>query len=264
MNANYSEGTIMPAKIDFNCDMGESFGPYKMGLDEEVIKYISSANVACGFHASDPTWMRLTVRLAEENGVAVGAHPSLPDLMGFGRRVMDITPEDAKDYVTYQIGALQAFTTDKKLQHVKPHGALYNMVAKDETLARALCEAVLEIDPSLILVVLSGTSWARIAVDMGVRVAREIFSERALNPDGSLVPRSLPGSVIHDPDEVVERSVKMVIEGKATAITGEEILVEADTICLHSDTPGAIEMAQKLRTRLNAEKVAIVPMCELV
>ncbi|MBI4336349.1 MAG: LamB/YcsF family protein [Chloroflexi bacterium] len=250
----------MAAKIDFNCDMGESFGTYKLGFDEEVVKHITSANVACGWHAGDPIWMRHTVQLAEKQGVAVGAHPSFPDLMGFGRRNMAVDPSEAKDYVIYQIGALQAFTKGKKLQHVKPHGAMYNMAANDEKLARAICEAVLEVDPTMILVVLAGTPWVEVAQKMGVRVAKEAFADRALNPDGTLVSRSKPGSVIHDTKEVVARSLQMVTQGKAKAITGQEIPVRADTLCLHGDTPGAVEMAAALKKELEAAGVKVAPM----
>ena len=254
----------MPGKIDLNCDMGESFGAYKLGQDEEVIKYITSANVACGFHASDPTWMRWTVELAEEHGVAIGAHPSFPDLQGFGRRNMVVSPEEAKNDVIYQIGALAAFTKSKRLQHVKPHGAMYNMAAEGGGLARAICEAVLEVDPQMILVVLTGTPWADLAGEMGLRVALEAFADRALNPDGTLVPRSRPGSVIHDPEELVARSIKMITEGKATAISGEEIPVRADTLCLHGDTPGAVQLAADLRSKLEAAGVEIAPLSKLV
>ena len=254
----------MTARIDFNCDMGESFGSYKLGQDEEVIKYITSANVACGFHAGDPQWMRHTVKLAEEHGVSIGAHPSFPDLQGFGRRNMMVTSAEAKDDVTYQIGALKAFTRDHKLQHVKPHGAMYNMAVEGGDLAKAINEAVLEIDPEMILIVLAGSSWAGVAREMGLRVATEAFADRALNPDGTLVSRSKPGSVIHDLDEVVERSLKMVTEGRATAITGEEVEVQADTLCLHGDTPGAVEMARAVRNGLRDAGVEIVRLSEMV
>ena len=254
----------MAVKIDLNCDMGESFGMYKMGFDEEVIKHISSANVACGFHAGDPMWMRRTVRLAEEHGVAVGAHPSFPDLNGFGRRNMSVEPEEAKNDVIYQVGALSAFTAGGKLQHVKPHGAMYNQAVSDEALARAICEAVLEVDEDMVLLVLAGSPWERTAADMGVRVAREIFADRAMNPDGSLVSRSREGSVIHDVEEVVERSLRMVTESRAVAITGEEMEVEAESLCLHGDTPGAVEMAKTLERQLRASGVDIVPVAQIV
>jgi UPF0271 protein len=254
----------MADKIDLNCDMGESFGMYKMGLDEEVIKYISSANIACGFHAGDPMWMRHTVRLAEENGVAIGAHTSFPDLVGFGRRNMDASPDETKTDVIYQIGALQAFTKTKRLQHVKPHGAMYNRAVVDEDLARAICDALLEVDSDLVLVALAGSRWVDVAQDMGLRVAREIFADRALNPDGTLVSRSKEGSVLHDIDEVAERSLRMVKDGKATAINGDTIEVEAESLCIHGDTPGAVEMAKVLREQLDAEGIVVTPAGQLV
>ena len=254
----------MSGAIDLNCDMGESFGMYKMGIDQEVIKYISSANIACGFHAGDPMWMRRTVRLAEGHGVAVGAHPSFPDLVGFGRRGMTVTPDEARADLVYQLGALQAFTRDKKLQHVKPHGAMYNQAVNDEGLARAICDAVLEVDPGMVLVAPAGSRWSRIAEDMGLRVAHEIFADRALNPDGTLVSRSSPGAVIEDVEVVAERGLRMVTQGQATAVTGEEIEVQAESICIHGDTPGAVEMAAALRRELEAAGVSIVRMGELV
>ena len=254
----------MAARIDFNCDMGESFGMYKMGFDEEVIKHITSANVACGFHAGDPMWMRRTVDLAEEHGVAVGAHPSFPDLAGFGRRDMGASAEEVKNDIVYQAGALQAFTAGKRLQHIKPHGAMYNMAVHDEALARAICEAILELDENIILLALAGSRWVSIAEDMGLRVAREIFADRALTAEGALAPRSQPGGVIHDTAEVVERSLRMVTEGKAAAITGEIVDVRADSLCLHGDTPGAVDMARALKRELQAAGVEILPVGELL
>ncbi len=254
----------MANKVDFNCDMGESFGMYKMGLDEEVIKHISSANIACGFHAGDPGWMRHTVGLAEENGVGVGAHPSFPDLKGFGRRNMAATPQEVQDDVVYQLGALQAFTNAKKLQHVKPHGALYNRAVADDDIARAICGAMLEVDPDMILLALAGSSWVKIAEDMGLRVAREAFADRPMNADGTLVPRSMPGSVRHDADEVVEATLMMATEGRAIAYTGEEIKVQADSFCLHGDNPGAVEIAMRLRKGLEASGTQVVPLTQIV
>ena len=254
----------MANRIDLNCDMGESFGMYKMGLDEEVIKYISSANVACGFHAGDPQWMRETVHLAEVHGVAVGAHTSFPDLVGFGRRNIEVSPDEARNDVIYQIGALQAFTSGHRLQHVKPHGAMYNRAVVDEDLARSICDAILEVDSDLILIALAGSRWVEIAQDMGLRVAREIFADRALNPDGTLVSRSKDGSVLHDVDEVADRSLRMVREGKATSIDGDTIEVDAESLCIHGDTPGAVEMARVLRQRLDAESVTVTPLSQLV
>ncbi|HAC19352.1 MAG TPA: LamB/YcsF family protein [Dehalococcoidia bacterium] len=254
----------MANKIDFNCDMGESFGMYKMGLDEEVIKHITSANIACGFHAGDPNWMRTTVKLAEEHGVAIGAHPSFPDLSGFGRRAMNASALEVKNDVIYQMGALQAFTGAKRLQHVKPHGAMYNMAVDDQDLATAICEALLEVDSDIVLLALAGSQWISVAEDLGLRVGREIFADRALNTDGTLVSRSKEGSVIHDIQEVVDRSLRMVTEGKAVAISGEVIDVEADSLCLHGDTPGAVDMAQALKQALVAEDVEVTPLGELV
>ena len=253
----------MGRQIDFNCDMGESFGMYKMGFDEEVIKYISSANIACGFHAGDPMWMRKTVNLAEENDVGIGAHPSYPDLKGFGRRNMNADPEEVKNDVIYQAGALKAFISSRKLQHVKPHGAMYNQAVNDDRLATAICEAVLEIDESTILLALSGSKWISIAESLGMRVAKEVFADRAMNSDGTLVSRSMEGSVIHDIDLVVERSVRMVTEGKVETITGDLIEVEADSICLHGDTPGAVNMATAMGKTFKENNIEIVPLRDM-
>ena len=251
-------------RVDFNSDIGESFGSYKMGLDEEVIGCISSANIACGFHAGDPGWMRHTVGLAEKNGVGIGAHPAFPDLRGFGRRNMVVDPQEARDDVVYQIGALTAFTKGKRLQHVKPHGAMYNMAVKDEALARAICEAILEVDQRLILLALSGSRWVEIAEKMGLRVAREVFADRALMPDGTLAPRSRPGAVLHDADQIAERTLRMVTEGTVETFDGSEVEVVADSICLHGDTPGAVAMARAVRDTLEGAGVQVVPLEELV
>ena len=253
----------MGRQIDFNCDMGESFGMYKMGFDEEVIKYISSANIACGFHAGDPMWMRRTVNLAEENDVGIGAHPSYPDLNGFGRRNMNADPEEVRNDVVYQAGALKSFTSSKSLQHVKPHGAMYNQAVNDDRLATAICEAVLEIDEDTILLALSGSKWIYIAESLGMRVAKEVFADRAMNNDGTLVSRSIEGSVIHDTNLVVERSIRMVTEGKVETITGDLIEVEADSICLHGDTPGAVDMATTMGQMFKENDIKIVPLKEM-
>ena len=244
--------------------MGESFGQYKLGCDEEVIKYITSANVACGFHAGDPQSMQYTVELAEKHGVAIGAHPAFPDLQGFGRRNMSVTPTEARNDVSYQIGALQAFTKSHRLQHVKPHGAMYNMAVNNTDLAKAINEAVLETDPAMIIIVLAGSIWANLAREMGLKVAEEAFADRALNADGTLVPRTQQGSIIHDLQEVVERSVQMVTEGKVKAITGEYVSIKADTLCLHGDTPGAVEMAKAVRSGLESSGVNIPSLSEII
>lgn len=254
----------MTVRIDFNCDMGESFGAYTLGLDEAIIRSITSANIACGFHAGDPQVMRKTVRLAEAHGVGIGAHPAFPDLQGFGRRNMTVSPAEVTNDLVYQIGALTAFTTAKRLQHVKPHGALYNMAVPGGDLAKAICDAVLQVDPQLILLVLAGSAYARVAEETGARIARETFADRAFNADGSLVARSKPGAVIHDVEAVVERSIRMVTEGTAVAITGEIIPMKADTICLHGDTPGAVALAARLKAQLEHAGVTLTRLAELV
>ncbi len=250
----------MGKRVDLNCDMGESFGPYKMGCDEGLMPHISSANVACGFHAGDPMCMRQTVQLAEETGVAIGAHPGFPDLMGFGRREMRVSPEEIRNYVTYQIGALQAFTRTKKLQHVKPHGSLYNMGAQHEAVARAVAEAIREVDPNLILVGLAGSVWIKVGREISLRVASEVFADRTLNADGTLVSRSQPGAVIRDVEGAVASALKIVTEGSVTAVNGEEIEVRGDTICLHGDNPEAATLARILRQRLEAAGVDVVSL----
>jgi UPF0271 protein len=251
-------------KIDFNADIGESFAGYELGLDSEIVKYITSANIATGFHAGDPDWMARTVALALENDVGIGAHPAYPDLAGFGRRNMDLTPAEVHNAVTYQIGALAAFAPDRKLQHVKPHGALYNTAVSNAAVAEAIVLAVQAFDPDLIHVVLAGSQWESIAKKHGVRVARECYADRAVTPEGSLVPRSQPGAVVHDPETVVERSLKLATDGKVIAIDGTEIDFSADSICLHGDTAGAVELAGAVRGSLEAGGVAITPMDKLV
>ena len=251
-------------KIDFNADIGESFAGYELGLDSEIVKYITSANIATGFHAGDPDWMARTVSLAVENDVGIGAHPGYPDLAGFGRRNMDLTPTEVHNAITYQVGALAAFAPDRKLQHVKPHGALYNTAVRDAAVAEAIVLAVQAFDPDLIHVVLAGSQWESIARKHGVRVARECYADRAVTPEGSLVPRSQNGAVVHDPKTVMERSLKLATEGKVIAIDGTEIDFSADSICLHGDTAGAVELAAAVRGSLEAGGVTITPMDKLV
>jgi 5-oxoprolinase (ATP-hydrolysing) subunit A len=206
--------------------------------------------------------MRRTVRLAEAHGVGIGAHPGFPDLQGFGRRNLAVSPDEVRSDLVYQIGALTAFTSTRRLQHVKPHGALYNMAVPGGDLARAIGEAVLDTDPSMILVVLAGSKWATEAEQMGLRVAREAFADRALMPDGTLVPRSKPGAVIHDTQEVIERSVRLVTDRTVEAITGEIVRVEADTLCLHGDTPDAVALARALKGALEAAGVTLASLCD--
>jgi len=254
------------AEIDLNCDVGESFGAHKLGFDEEIIKHVSSVNIACGFHAGDPAVMQQTIKLAKTYGVKVGAHPGYPDLPGFGRRNMAMAPEEVKSCLIYQIGALQAFARVEglELQHVKPHGALYNTAVEDPRLARAIAEAVRSLDEGLILVVLAGSAWVNIAKEQGLRVAGEAFADRAYSADGSLVPRSQPGAVINDKKKVAERVIRMIEEGQVEAITGEDITIRADTICLHGDTPGVLELAIHLRGTLEGRGINIAPLEEVV
>lgn len=252
-------------RVDLNCDLGESFGNYTIGMDEKVIPLITSANVACGFHASDPDVMAKTIALAKEAGIQVGAHPGFPDLMGFGRRNMNVTPEEAKHYVLYQIGALDGFCKAKgiRLQHVKPHGALYNMAAKDYELAKGICEAIVSYNPDLIVLALSGGELARAATDMGLRVALEVFADRAYEEDGSLVNRRKEGAVITDEDLAIQRVVRMVKEQKVTAITGKDIEIKADSICVHGDGEKALEFVKRIREAFDREKVEICSLSEL-
>ncbi len=249
--------------IDLNCDLGESFGTYVKGLDEEVMKYITSANIACGFHAGDPMVMRKTVILAKKNNVKIGAHPGLPDLMGFGRRWIEVKPEEVRNYILYQVGALNAFVKAEglELQHVKPHGALYNKAAIDNRIAEAIAEAIAEFNDKLILVGLANSKFIDAAEKYGLKMAREAFADRAYNPDGTLVPRSKAGAVITNPKEILERAIMMITEGKVRSIEGTIVeLGEVDTICVHGDTPGAVEIAKKLFTELPKHGVEVAPM----
>ncbi len=251
-------------RVDLNSDLGESFGNYTLGMDEEILQYVSSANVACGWHAGDPLVMEKTVALAKRCGTAVGAHPGFPDLMGFGRRNMVITPDEAKAYVRYQLGALYAFAESQgvRIQHVKPHGALYNMAAVDEKLARAMCEAVYEFDPEIIFMGLAGSKMIEMAEAVGLRAASEVFADRAYNDDGTLVSRKLPGAVIKDKDLAIRRVVRMVKEGKVESVNGTDIAIRADSICVHGDNPKALEFVKNIRETLIAEGVEIKNLSE--
>lgn len=252
--------------IDLNCDLGESFGNYKCGMDEEVIPYISSANVACGFHASDPVVMADTVKLARENQVCVGAHPGYPDLVGFGRRNIAASPREVKAMVQYQVGALKAFCTAQGivLEHVKPHGAMYNMAGRDEALAEAICQGIYEVDPSLILLGLAGSKMLKAAEKTGLKAAKEVFADRAYEEDGSLVARSKPGAVITDENEAIERVVRMIKEGKVKAVTGKDIDVSADSVCVHGDGPQALEFVRQIREAFRKEQITITPLRQIV
>ncbi|MCB2189022.1 MAG: LamB/YcsF family protein [Deltaproteobacteria bacterium] len=251
--------------MDLNCDMGESFGNYRLGLDEQVVKFITSSNLACGFHAADPLVMDHTVRLCQAHGVSVGAHPGYPDLRGFGRRPMSASYEEVRADVLYQVGALAAIAAAAgvRLSHVKPHGALYNTAAKDEETARGVARAVADLNPGLILVTLAGPGGAKfraIARDLGLTVAAEAFADRAYRADGSLVPRGQEGAVLHDPELVAERCVKMATQGVVISIDGQEVPLEAQTICVHGDTPSALELVKAVKAALTAAGVELAPV----
>ncbi len=251
--------------MDLNCDMGESFGGYKLGLDEEVIKYITSANVACGWHAGDPLVMMRTVKMAKEYGVGVGAHPGYPDLLGFGRRNMDCTPEEVRNYVIYQIGALQAFCTANKieLRHVKPHGNLYMTAVENENVARAIAQAIVAVDPRLMYVALAGAKVeliALVAQEVGLKVVFEAFPDRAYTSQGTLLSRREPGAVIQDPKIVANRALKMAKEKRIVAVDGSEIIVEAQTLCVHGDNPKAVELVRAIRETLETNGVEVKPI----
>ena len=255
----------MQKKVDLNSDVGESFGIYKIGSDEEVIPLISSANIACGFHAGDPSVMKRTLDIAGKNGVGPGAHPGLPDLMGFGRRKMDVSLEEIRDYVIYQVGALQAVACSQgfKLQHVKPHGALYNMAVANTDIWEVFAEVLSVLDNNMILVALAGPNrkyLEAMAARHSIRIAFEFFADRAYNPDGSLVSRSTPGAVLHHGGEVADRIVKLVSEGTVTAIDGSEMVLNAETICVHGDNPEALSLVRKIREALANSGIEVCPM----
>ncbi|MCC3864496.1 LamB/YcsF family protein [Terrisporobacter petrolearius] len=249
-------------RVDLNCDLGESFGRYKLGLDEEVIKYVSSVNIACGFHASDPVVMEKTVKLAKDNNISIGAHPGFLDLMGFGRRNMDISLEEAKAYIKYQIGALYGFCKSEnvKLNHVKPHGALYNMAAKDYNLSKAICEAICEFDEEIILVGLSKSELIRAGEDVGLKCANEVFADRAYEEDGTLVSRKKDGAIITNEDEAIDRVIGMIVNEKVESINGKYIDIKADSICVHGDGIKALEFVKKINKKLKEDNIEIKPL----
>lgn len=252
----------MSAKIDLNCDVGESYGVYRIGADEALMGWITSANIACGYHAGDPLVMDRTVRLAVQHGVGIGAHPGFPDLLGFGRRQMNLPPDQVENYVLYQVGALAAFarSAGAQLAHVKPHGALYNMAAGDIELARAVVRGVARANSNLILVGLTGSAMVEAAREAGLRVAREGFADRAYNADGTLRSRKLPGAVIENPEEAAERAVSIARDEIVAAHTGEAIPLRVDTICVHGDTLTAVEIVKTIRQKLEEAGVKVSPM----
>lgn len=248
-------------RIDLNCDMGESFGVYRLGHDEEVMAFVSSINVACGFHAADPATMAHTVRLARKYQVTVGAHPSFPDLVGFGRRAMNASPEEIKADIIYQIGALRAICRAEglSLQHVKAHGALYNMAARDIRIAVAIAEAVRAVDAELFMVCLACSPMVEAARLTGTRHVEEAFADRAYTNEGTLVPRSQTGAVIHDPGAVAERALALVKHQRITTIEGVEIPLKVQTICVHGDNPEAVAMSSMIRGILEQHAVTVAP-----
>jgi UPF0271 protein len=249
--------------IDLNSDMGESFGRWTLGADEEIMPHITSANIACGYHGGDPHVMRASVALALKHQVAVGSHPGLPDLMGFGRRIMDVTPQEVKDYLCYQTGALREFVrvAGGELQHMKPHGILYNMMERDEALAVAAGEAVLESGgKSLILMAMATGKYDRTCRKMGVRVVSEGFADRAYDVECRLVSRKLAGSLITDPQRAAAQAVKMAMEGKVKTIDGVEIDINVQSICCHGDTPGAPRIVRAVREALDKAGCQVKPL----
>jgi UPF0271 protein len=251
--------------IDLNSDIGESFGAYTMGMDEAVLEVITSANIACGWHAGDPMVMDKTVRAAAHCQVSVGAHPGYPDLMGFGRRSLNCSPREVRNYVIYQVGALRAFcrASGIGLAHVKPHGALYNTAVADPELSRILMEAVAAVDPSLYYVALAGAGAAEIqhqADTVGIRVMFEAFPDRTYTPEGRLTPRNQPNAVIHDPDQAARRALQMAKDGSVTASDGTIIALSAQTLCVHGDNPRALALVKTIRNTLTAAGITLQAM----
>ncbi|WP_413871244.1 LamB/YcsF family protein [Albidovulum sp.] len=249
---------MMP-KVDLNSDMGEGFGPWPMGDDAALLRVVTSANIACGFHAGDPDVMARTMRLAVENGVGIGAHPGFPDLQGFGRRKMEVPHPTLANMVRYQVGAAAAMAASVggRLRHLKLHGALANMAAEDAAMARVCYEAALGVQPDLVVMVLAATEQERAAKSLGCAVAHEIFADRAYEDDATLVDRRKPGAVIHDPARAAARMVEMVQEGAIIAESGRRIPTRIDTICLHGDTPEAVEIARAVRAALEGAGVEV-------
>jgi UPF0271 protein len=249
-------------RIDVNCDMGESFGNYRLGNDELLLDYVTSANIACGYHAGDPSVMRKTTRMALDKGVAVGAHPGYPDLQGFGRRDMDVTAEELHDMVVYQVGALLAIVRGEggMLEHVKAHGALYNAAQRNHELAEAIAHAVVSVDPSLILLGLPDRELVSAGQKAGLRTANEAFADRSYEPDGTLSSRRQEGAVIADPDSAAEQCIGIVRHGVVRTREGAEVHIAADTICLHGDNPRAPEFARAIRTHLEQAGIRVASL----
>ena len=245
--------------VDLNCDMGESFGAWTLGNDDALMPFITSANVACGFHAGDPAVMKATVRAALKHGVAIGAHPGLPDLAGFGRRNMDISPEEAFDLTVYQLGALQAVVKAEggTLHHLKPHGALYNMAATNAALATAIAEAVYQVQPELLLYGLAGSELTRAGEKLGLRTAHEVFADRTYQANGTLTPRRQPDALITEARVATAQVLRLVQHGVVRTQQGQDVAIRADTVCLHGDGAHALEFAQQLNQELRAAGVRL-------
>lgn len=253
-------------RIDLNSDLGESFGRYTLGLDKEIVKNISSVSLACGVHAGDPMVMNDTVILAKNNNCKIGAHPGFPDLQGFGRRLMKMSFDEVKNYVKYQIGALMAFTKSNgvKMQHVKAHGALGNESTINEVYARAICEAVYEIDPELIVVCQAISKVIPEAEKLGLKYAREVFADRAYMDDGTLVPRNMPGAVLTDENYAIERVIRMIKECRVESINGKTIEVNPDSVCVHGDSAMAVEFSKKIVKACNDAGIEIVDLGQIL
>lgn len=253
-------------KVDLNSDLGESFGRYTVGCDEEILHTVSSVNIACGVHAGDPMVMNRTVQRCKELGVAPGVHPGFPDLQGFGRRQILMNPGELKNYIVYQIGALSAFAKmhGMKLQHVKPHGALNNMMPYNEMYSKEICEAILAVDPELILVAPTNTMTLEMARDMGLKTVSEVFADRAYQDDGYLVSRAKPHAMITDENETIQRVIRMIRDGIVVSETGKEIPIQADSVCVHSDSAVALQYAKKVRKALEEAQIQIVNMEQML
>ncbi len=247
------------AHIDLNSDLGESYGAWSMGDDEAMLSIVSSANIACGFHAGDPTGIFKTVKAATANGVVIGAHVSYPDRVGFGRRDMDVTPEDLIADVIYQIGALKgiAAAAGTTVRYVKPHGALYNRIAHDSKQGQAVVDGIKAVDPSLVLMGLANAPILDLASKAGLSVVAEAFADRAYTPDGQLVSRREKGAVLHDADQIADRMVQLARQGTLEAIDGSVIKIEAQSICVHGDSPGAVDIAREIRRRFETDGIAV-------
>lgn len=252
-------------RIDLNSDLGEGFGRWELGDDDALLGVVTSANVACGFHAGDPAIMRRTCELAAARGVAVGAQVGYRDLAGFGRRFIDVPPPELAGDVIYQIGALEAFAriAGTRVAYVKPHGALYNAIVHHEEQAAAVAEAVSSYDGRLPVLGLPGSAWLRLAAEAGLTTVHEAFADRAYTPEGTLVSRRLPGAVLHDPAEVAARCVRLATEHEIEAVDGKVVEVRAESICVHGDSPGAVQMARSVRDALTAAGIKITPFASL-